>query len=239
MPVLKRFGFAIAIIALAAPAFADAPKTFREAKLDVYQIYAERPVEAYCGCTYIGKAVDLASCGYEPRKNAKRASRIEIEHIVPAWVIGHQRQCWQDGGRRNCTSTDPVFSQAEGDLYNLVPVVGEVNGDRSNFAYGPVQGVEPQYGACAMAIDFKAKTAMPRPEMRGFLARTTLFIYDKYDLRLSSQDRRVYEAWARQFPVSEWERWRNQRVACAMGDGGNPLVGPTGPCTSVAKTASR
>ncbi|WP_159959160.1 endonuclease [Pseudomonas sp. R76] len=225
MLISKRAGLAIALIAIAGPAFADAPKTFQEAKKTVYRIYAERPVEAYCGCAYTGKAVDLESCGYQPRKNAKRASRIEIEHIVPAWVIGHQRQCWQDGGRRNCTATDPLFSQAEGDLYNLVPVVGEVNGDRSNYAYGLVQGVEPQYGACAMAIDFKAKTAMPRPEMRGFLARTTLFIYDKYDLRLSSQDRRVYEAWARQYPVTVWERWRNQRVACAMGDAGNPLVG--------------
>jgi deoxyribonuclease I len=68
--------------------------------------------------------------------------------------------------------------------------------------------------------------------MRGFLARTTLYHYGKYDLRLSGQDRRVYEAWSRLHPVSEWERWRNRRVACAMGDGGNPLVGPVEPCSS-------
>ncbi|EGH19336.1 endonuclease I, partial [Pseudomonas savastanoi pv. glycinea str. race 4] len=36
-------------------------------------------------------------CGYVPRKSAKRASRIEWEHIVPAWQIGHLRQCWQNG----------------------------------------------------------------------------------------------------------------------------------------------
>lgn len=232
MFILKRVGLGLALMVACAATFADAPRTFQEAKRVVYRIYAERPVEAYCGCSYTGKAVDLESCGYLPRKSAKRAARIEIEHIVPAWVIGHQRQCWQEGGRRNCTRTDPVFSQAEGDLYNLVPVVGEVNGDRSNFAYGPVQGVEPQYGACAMAVDFKAKTAMPRPEVRGMLARTTLYLYDKYGLRLSSQDRRVYEAWSQQHPVSEWEQWRNQRVACAMGDGGNPLVGKVQHCAT-------
>ncbi|CAM5322348.1 hypothetical protein SSTU70S_05180 [Stutzerimonas stutzeri] len=61
---------------------------------------------------------------------------MEWEHIVPAWVIGHQRRCWQQGGRKHCTANDPVFSRAEADLHNLVPVVGEVNGDRSNFGFG-------------------------------------------------------------------------------------------------------
>lgn len=44
--------------------------------------------------------VDLASCGYQVRKQQNRAQRIEWEHIVPAWVFGHQRQCWQNGGRK-------------------------------------------------------------------------------------------------------------------------------------------
>lgn len=44
--------------------------------------------------------VDLESCGYVPRKNADRAARIEWEHIVPAWVIGHQHQCWQKGAEK-------------------------------------------------------------------------------------------------------------------------------------------
>lgn len=47
---------------------------------------------------------------------------------------------------------------------------------------------------------------------------------DRYKLRLSKLDRRVYEAWNRQYPVSEWERWRNQANGCAMG-WGNPYVG--------------
>lgn len=64
-----------------------------------------------------------------------RATRIEWEHIVPAWVMGHQRQCWQKGGRKSCTDTDPVFREMEADLHNLAPAIGEVNGDRSNYLY--------------------------------------------------------------------------------------------------------
>ena len=203
----------------------EAPRTFNEAKKVAWKLYAGQERTFYCGCEYTGNRVDLESCGYQPRKNSERASRVEWEHVVPAWVIGHQRQCWQAGGRDNCTANDPVFAAAEADLHNLVPSIGEVNGDRSNFALGMVTGKPTQYGACPMVVDFKAKTAMPPEKVRGASARIYLYMADRYKLRLSSQDRRVYEAWNRQYPVSEWEKWRNQATACAMG-WGNPFVGP-------------
>jgi len=139
-------------------------------------------------------------------------------HIVPAWVIGYQRRCWQQGGRKHCTANDPVFSRAEADLHNLVPVVGEVNGDRSNFGFGMLPARPGQYGACPMVVDFKQRTAMPPERSRGAIARTYLYMSERYQLRLSRQDRRFYELWNRRYPVSEWERWRNQRVACAQGN---------------------
>ncbi len=105
-------------------AHADAPRTFSEAKKVAWRLYAPQSTEFYCGCKYNGNRVDLAACGYIPRKNANRASRIEWEHIVPAWQIGHQRQCWQSGGRKNCTRNDKVFQRAEADLHNLVPSIG-------------------------------------------------------------------------------------------------------------------
>lgn len=51
---------------------------------------------------------------------------------------------------------------------------------------------------------------------------------ERYKLRLSKQDRRLYDIWNRQHPVSEWERTRNQRIACVQGNA-NPFVGPTDP----------
>lgn len=203
---------------------ADAPRTFREAKKIAWKIHAERPVDFYCGCRYQGNRIDLDSCGYEPRKQPRRAARVEWEHIVPAWVIGHQRQCWQNGGRKNCTANDPLFSQAEADLHNLVPVVGEVNGDRSNFGFGMLTEKPTQYGACPFVVDFKQRTAMPAEYSRGAIARAYLYMSERYRLRLSKQDRRLYDVWNRQYPVSEWERWRNQRIACAQGNA-NPHVG--------------
>lgn len=216
--------FVLLSLLLAGTAQAAAPRTFQEAKKAAWKLYASHPVEFYCGCRYSGNKVDLKSCGYVPRTNAKRASRIEWEHIVPAWVIGHQRKCWQNGGRENCARHDDAYRRAEADLHNLVPSIGEVNGDRSNYGFGWLPQAPSQYGACPMVVDFKARKAMPRQQIRGMIARTYFYMSERYGLRLSRQDRQLYTAWNKQYPVEAWERNRNQRVACVMGHG-NHFVG--------------
>ncbi|MDG9785121.1 endonuclease I family protein [Metapseudomonas otitidis] len=218
-----RFVLLLSLL-LAGTAHAAAPRTFQEAKKAAWKLYASHPVEFYCGCRYSGNKVDLKSCGYVPRTNAKRASRIEWEHIVPAWVIGHQRKCWQNGGRENCARHDDAYRRAEADLHNLVPSIGEVNGDRSNYGFGWLPQAPSQYGACPMVVDFKARKAMPRQQIRGMIARTYFYMSERYGLRLSRQDRQLYTAWNKQYPVEAWERNRNQRVACVMGHG-NHFVG--------------
>ncbi|MBO3273980.1 endonuclease [Pseudomonas schmalbachii] len=212
------------LLSLPLAASAAAPRTFAEAKKIGWKLYARQSVEFYCGCRYTGNKVDLASCGYVPRKQPARAKRIEWEHIVPAWNIGHQRQCWQNGGRENCSRHDRIYQKAEADLHNLVPSIGEVNGDRGNYSFSWLPKQAPQYGACPMVIDFKARKAMPRPQVRGMIARTYFYMSDRYGLRLSKQDRQLFTAWSRQYPVENWERQRNQMVGCVMG-WGNPYVG--------------
>ncbi|MGR5470168.1 endonuclease, partial [Vibrio astriarenae] len=120
----------------------------------------------YCGCDikWQGKkgVPDLASCGYQVRKQAKRASRIEWEHVVPAWQFGHQRQCWQIGGRKNCSRNDKTFRSMEADLHNLTPAIGEVNGDRSNYNFSQWNGLDGvSYGRCEMQVNFKQRKVMP------------------------------------------------------------------------------
>lgn len=206
------------------PAFATPPRTFAEAKKMAWRLYARQSIEFYCGCRYSGNRVDLKSCGYRPRKNAQRAARIEWEHLVPAWVIGHQRRCWQEGGRKHCARSDETFRRAEADLFNLVPAIGEINGDRSNYAFAWLAQSPHQYGACPMVVDFKARKAMPRARVRGMIARTYFYMSQRYGLRLSKQDRQLYEAWSHTYPAQGWEHQRNQRIACIMG-WGNSFVG--------------
>lgn len=220
-------------LAIFSSAFASAPDTFSEAKVvakrEVFFDQAGGPAgDLYCGCKWkwVGKSggrVDAESCGYEVRKQPTRADRTEWEHIVPAWTFGHQRQCWQNGGRKNCVATDPVFRAMEADLFNLYPAVGEVNGDRANFNYGAVSGTPSQYGQCTTKIDFSGRTAEPRDEVKGLVARTTFYMFDRYKLSMSRQQQQVLIAWSKQHPVTAWERERNDRIAKVVGHS-NPFV---------------
>lgn len=120
-----RLLLAIGLTSLVSSAWASAPTSFYQAKTAALKIYQDHPVSFYCGCniSWQGKkgTPDLASCGYQVRKQQKRASRIEWEHVVPAWQFGHQLQCWQKGGRKECTRHDATFKRMEADLHNLTP----------------------------------------------------------------------------------------------------------------------
>ncbi|WP_154909196.1 endonuclease [Pseudomonas fluorescens] len=220
-------------LSIITPAFSSPPSTFSEAKViakqKIYLDQANSPMgELYCGCkwTWVGKSggrIDAESCGYQTRKQQSRAERTEWEHIVPAWTFGHQRQCWQNGGREHCVDDDPVFRAMEADLFNLYPSVGEVNGDRSNFNYGMASGVAPQYGQCKTRVDFDQRAAEPRDEVKGLVARTTFYMFDRYKLNMSRQQQQLLMAWDKQHPVSAWEKERDRRIAAIMGYS-NPFV---------------
>ncbi|MCX2834439.1 endonuclease [Microbulbifer thermotolerans] len=211
-------------------ALAHRIRNFRDAKNVLRdKIYStpEQQVAFYSGCRYHrqGKKLvpDWNTCGFKPRKNANRASRIEWEHIVPAWVIGHQRQCWQNGGRSNCTRNDADFAMAEADLHNLVPAIGEINGDRSNFRFAELGGEFQQYGAVPMKVDFKQRAVQPPNAVKGNIARTYFYMVETYNLNLSKAQRRLFEAWAKADPVDAWECQRNKKIAQIQGNP-NPYV---------------
>ena len=202
-------------------------RDFTNAKKVLPRVFRGLEEDFYCGCRYQGKDVDWASCGFVPRKNAERASRIEWEHVVPAWTLGHQRQCWQDGGRKNCAASDPVFRMAEGDLVNLVPAVGEVNGDRSNYPFSAwSRQPEPVYGQCRTVVDFGMKRVQPREEVRGRVARIQFYMHERYGLRMSAQDRQLFCAWSREYPVDGWETERNRRIEAIQGSGNGFVTDP-------------
>ena len=92
----RRF---LLILAFAfASVFAQAPQhyDFKHAKMQMNRIYyGDLQVTVYCGCKYKSNkkpnGIDFEGCGFQPRKNANRASRIEWEHVVTAHNIGLSR----------------------------------------------------------------------------------------------------------------------------------------------------
>lgn len=192
------------------------------------KVYKDHRLAFYSGCQFRAQqkllAPDWKSCGYQARKNPERAKRIEWEHVVPAWVFGHQLKCWQQGGRAHCRDTNAQFRQMEADMHNLVPAIGELNGDRSNLPYGMVKGEPRAYGAKVnMEIDFKTRTAEPPDQVYGDIARINFYMRERYHLSLSSQQLQLFTAWNNLDPVDAWEQQRNELIRQAQGND-NPYV---------------
>jgi deoxyribonuclease-1 len=204
-------------------AFSETPSSFRTAKKEAVKIYHDHKTTFYCGCDIEWKGKkgagkpDLASCGYQARKQLKRASRTEWEHVMPAWLFGHQLQCWQTGKRKNCKKNSQVFKTMSSDLHNLVPAIGEVNGDRSNFSFNDWNGTPHQYGQCSMLVDFKKRSVQPPKRSRGGISRTYLYMSERYSIKLSKAQTRLMKAWDKMHPVDNWECERDNRIKAVQG----------------------
>ena len=83
--------------------------SFSKSKRLLLKLYKDKPVTLYCGCSFKGKKPNLFSCGYIPKKNNKRANRIEWEHVVPAHAFGQSFSEWMTftiSKDDNTTTTD-------------------------------------------------------------------------------------------------------------------------------------
>lgn len=225
--VLKQsYLVAFALVCLSVSAFGAEP-SFSKSKRAMAELYKSSPGKSfYCECdfSYQGKKLipDLASCGYQVRKQKRRAQRIEWEHVMPAWVFGHQRLCWQNGGRKACKG-DAEFREMEADMHNLVPAIGEVNGDRSNYRFSDWKGTPHQYGKCEMIVDFKGRKVQPPVPPRGAIARTYLYMEAQYGVKLSRSEKQLMQAWSKMHPPTQWECQRERLISQKQGNR-NPFV---------------
>ncbi|MBW2523463.1 MAG: endonuclease [Deltaproteobacteria bacterium] len=205
-------------------------QSFNRAKRDLRRIYEGHETTFYCGCAYLDRTVDHRSCGYVPRNPGKRAQRVEWEHVVPAHAFGKSFVEWREGdprcvskgkrfkGRDCARKVSTDFRYMEADMYNLVPVIGEVNQHRSNFSFAELEGEPRAYGACDFEV--VGRKVEPRAAIRGDIARIYLYMAAAYPGRgiLSRKSRRFFEAWAADDPVDRWECERAERIAEVQGN---------------------
>lgn len=211
-------------------------RNFQEAKRAAKQIFSDKRETFYCGCKFDKhNQVDLKACGYKIQQDKRRAKRVEWEHIVPVSHLANHLPCWQkalccnkkgecERGRQCCQQIDPMFRQMESDLHNLVPEVGELNALRSNYRFGilPQLGTQ-QFGQCEIKIDKETRRVEPREAVRGVIARAYLYMSDTYAFQLSSQQRKLFEAWNREYPPEIWEQEWDNRVFMIQGNH-NPYI---------------
>ena len=195
-------------------------------KILLNKIYIDNQNTFYCNNPYELKGFGSKTYGsiidderfYSPKnEDNKRSNYVEWEHVVPAYNFGRQLPCWKEGGRKACQK-DSIFSEIEGDMHNLVPSIGEVNLERSNYKYGYDIPKKGQFGNCEFEVDTKYKRAYPKEDIRGDIARIYFYMSDKYNLEMSEQEKKMFTIWNKQDPVSQWERIKNDRVEKIQGN---------------------
>tara|TARA_Y100001934_G_C12210277_1_gene705668 strand:- start:211 stop:894 length:684 start_codon:yes stop_codon:yes gene_type:complete len=205
--------------------------SFSKSKKLLQKVYKDNSYTLYCGCSFIGKKPKLTSCGYIPKKDKKRANRIEWEHVVPAnafgrsfpeWINGHSMCVNKNGkkfkGRKCAQKMNKEYRRIQADMYNLYPTIGEINGRRSNFSMGIIEGENREFGKCD--VEIKNRKFEPREDIRGEIARTYMYMDSVYPGRgiISKINREIFESWHRSDPVDEWECERARRIEKIQGN---------------------
>lgn len=216
-----------------APTWAAPPKNFTEAKKIARQIFSEHRLTLYCDCRYDRQQkIQPKSCGIARQNNARRAKRVEWEHMMPMHNITRQFPCGQRKmcinkkgqpyhGRQCCRQLYPEYRKIEGDLFNLWPAVGSVNRERSHYRFTQFSASEKKqrqpFVACEFYVDKKRHRVEPADHVKGIVARANLYMSEQYGISLSPSQVILLMSWNKQFPPNEWELAWAKKVAKIMG----------------------
>ena len=230
---MKHLLIILSFLLLSSQAFTQNTQitSFSKSKKLLLKLYKDNPVTLYCGCSYKGKKPNLSSCGYIPKKDKKRANRIEWEHVVPAHAFGQSFSEWRDGhpkcvnkkgkkfkGRKCAGKVNVQYKLMQADMFNLYPAIGEVNGRRSNYSMAILKGEKREFGKCD--VEIRNKKIEPKESIRGEIARTYLYMDSVYPGRgiISKKNRKLFDAWNKSDPVDEWECERANRIKKIQGN---------------------
>ncbi|WP_434340206.1 endonuclease [Motilimonas cestriensis] len=200
-------------------------QSFNKAKKNLERyVYNENRETLYCGAAFDEKKNVVTPAGFETTKHVKRAKRIEWEHVVPAENFGRTFVEWRDGhpecvsskgkpfkGRKCAEKMNVQYRYMQADMYNLFPAIGAVNAMRSNYNFTMLPSEESSFGSCTMKIS--NRKAEPPAEARGRISRTYLYMEATYsNYKMSSQQRKLMNAWDKTYPVSHWECERSRKI---------------------------
>ncbi len=105
-------------------------------------------------------------------------------------------------------------------MYNLHPEIGELNELRADL---PMAEVPPNLEFFVPALQVKMGRGQfePRPEVKGDVARTYLYMdaaYPGLGIIPDSATRAMFNAWSREDPADAWECERARRISVLQGN---------------------
>lgn len=213
-------------------------QSFNKAKKAMERfVISNRRITLYCQVPFNKDKNIILPKGFATSTHAKRAGRVEWEHVVPAENFGRFFSEWREGsprcvdnrgnpfkGRKCAEKDNIVFRYMQSDLYNLYPAIGAVNAERGNKNFEVLPKNTPNsFGSCSMKIS--GNKVEPPQGSRGPIARTYKYMayaYPNY-FQMSSSQSRLMDAWDKAYPVQEWECERALKIKQLQGND-NPFV---------------
>jgi deoxyribonuclease-1 len=235
-PILALISF------VAGPACADRKgngtfQSFNEAKtILIKEVYRGHQTTFYCGSQYTQGKYVIHTNGYRPRRKTRSARRLEWEHVVRLDSFGPKFSEWRDGhpecvddrnkpfkGRNCAEKMNAKFRYMQCDLYNIVPVIGEIKALRSNYRFGMVSDEKQAFGECDIEIGHDK--IEPPAGVRGDIARIYFYMDWAYPVidAMGTMDMRLFKTWDTQDPVDIWECERARRIESFQRNE-NPIV---------------
>lgn len=199
-------------------------------KLLEQKVYFDHRETFYCRALFNQKKQVTLPEGFTTEKHAKRAERVEWEHVVPAENFGRAFPEWRDGapecvrsngkpfkGRSCAEKANEEFRYMQADMYSLYPAIGAVNAMRTNYRYTMLPQAASSFGTCPMKIEDRA--VEPPEYTRGPIARTMLYMQDSYPkYKMSSAQQKLMDAWNKMYAPDQWECLRAERIRRIQGN---------------------
>ena len=194
------------------------------------RVYSSHRLTLYCQAEFDELGNITIPDGFTASRHAKRAQRLEWEHVVAAEKLGQIFPEWKQGhpqcvdsrgkpfrGRRCAEKVSEEYRFMQADLYNLYPAIGAVNALRSNYDFALLPDEAVSFGSCPMKIA-KAK-AEPPEASRGQIARAYLYMAATYPkFRLKERQAKLMAKWHEAYPVNEWECSRARQIEEIQGN---------------------
>jgi deoxyribonuclease-1 len=139
---------------------------------------------------------------------------VPLKNLAPFYGCYHQK-CINKKGKVSqglrCCKQDSQFQQMQKDLHNLVPETKQLKQQRERYTFAELNSASKKAG-CHFVIDKKTKRLEPASSKRGMIARAYLYMKDTYPFRLNDEEMALYLKWHQQYPVTQEERERNDKI---------------------------
>ncbi|MCS5710870.1 endonuclease [Candidatus Berkiella aquae] len=181
------------------------------------QLYENKHTTFFCDLPFSAQG-DIEAIHH--KHHIIQSDSIQWMSIVPLKQLAKHYACYQQKcldkkgkiyqGIRCCQKQDSQFQRMMQDLHNIVPETRELKRLRQRYTFAEFN--HEMKDGCHLYIDKKHKIIEPAPSKRGLIARTYLYMKDTYPFVLTEQEIELYLKWHQQYPVSEAERERNEKI---------------------------